>query len=95
MSTKHPTQRKRTDPRANYLHAGVDTDGSHHVYRTIDETIHVITPAGDREHVEQLDGRSVHEWMAFVADVRGWTEQYLVDSFGDALEQATDTDGGA
>lgn len=92
MSTKHPTQRKRTDPRANYIHAGVDTDGSHHVYRTVDETIIVVDTDGRREHVEQLDGRSVHEWMAFVAQKRGWTTQYLVDSFGDFLAESTDGD---
>lgn len=98
MSTQTPTRHDSTasdrgsDPRANYILAGIDENGSHHVYRTIDETVHVVTPEGDREHVQDLGGRSIHEWLTFVADVRSWTDQYLVDSFADFLAAATDGD---
>jgi hypothetical protein len=34
--------RKRTDPRPAYIELGDDTDGASHVYRTTDETIHVV-----------------------------------------------------
>ena len=95
MSTQRPQRHdsiasdRGTDPRPNYIDTGTDTDGADHIYRTIDETVHVITPSGDREHVEALDGRSIHEWMTFVATKRGWSRQLLVESFGEFLDQAT------
>lgn len=97
MSTQRPQRHdstasnRGTDPRPNYSYTGTDTDGADHIYRTIDETVHVITPNGDREHVEQLNGRSIHEWMAFVDDKRGWSDQYLAESFGKTLNHAVNS----
>lgn len=97
MSTKDAGSRKtdpttdRTDPRPNYIHLGVDTDHSSHVYRTTDETVHVVDAHGAREHRESLGSRSVHDWMDYVATKRGWTTQYMVDSFGDFLAASLDT----
>lgn len=96
MSTKPPHRQdsigtsRGNDPRPNYIFLGTDTNGSDHVYRTVDETVVVITSDGDREHVHELDGRSAHEWVAHVGDVRGWDTQYLVESFADFLDSAGD-----
>jgi hypothetical protein len=99
MSTQRPQRHdsiasdRGTDPRPNYIHTGTDEDGADHIYCTIDERVIVVDAQGDREHVEHLNGRSIHEWMTFVATKRGWSSQYLVESFGDFLENTVDNGG--
>ena len=88
MSTKHPTQRKRSDPRPNYSLLGIDNEGAHHIHDTKTQAIHVITPEGDRELVQDLDGHLVSDWMHFVEGKRGWSTRYLFDSAGDAFADA-------
>lgn len=89
-SCKTDPTTNRTDPRPNYIRLGVDTDSASHVYRTTDETIHVVRDAA-RERVQNLDGRSVHEWMDYVATERGWTTQYMFDSPSGAIAAGLDT----
>jgi hypothetical protein len=88
--TDPTTANRRTDPRPTYIRLGVDTEHASHVYRTTDETIHVVDADGNREHVEALDGRSVHEWMDYVRTERGWTTQYMFDSPGNAIAATLD-----
>lgn len=90
MSTKHPTQRKRSDPRPNYSLLGIDEEGAHHIHDTRTNAVHVITQDGDRELVQDLDGHRVSEWMTYVAGRRGWSTRYLFDSAGDAFADALD-----
>lgn len=78
MKTEHPWSDNRTGYRPTYIALGTDADGRSHVYRTTDETVHVVGDTA-RVHVEALDGRSVDEWMQFVAARVGWThKQYGV-----------------
>ncbi len=85
-TTTHETvsEAPTADPRPTYLPIGTDGEGAHHVYRTIDESVHVIND-GKRIHREDLGERSVNEWLAYVADVRGWTEQHLYVTPGEAI----------
>ena len=95
MSQSHSTGQKtsgtnRNGVRPKYINLGTDGDGATHTYRTTDETVHAVAADGTREHVEQLAGASVDDWMAFVADKRGWADrQYgvgLVEILADAME---------
>jgi len=92
MSTKRTNAEKRTgstDPRPTTVELGEDQRGADHIYRPRDELIHVIAADGTREHVEDMRGRSVDDWMAYVADRRGWeVKQYgaPVESLITALE---------
>lgn len=65
------TPEKCTDVRPTYIVLVTDADGADHIYRTDDETVHVVTDAG-RDRVEQLGARSVDEWITFVDERRGW-----------------------
>ena len=71
MSTKHSPRHQSTDPRDSYIMVGVDQEGAHHIYRTRDETVHVIKN-GQRTYRQELDGRSVNAWITFVSERRGW-----------------------
>jgi hypothetical protein len=58
--------------REPYLLLGVDALGNHHVFRTTDDTIHVVGD-GRRHHVEDLRRPwDADEWMHYVADKYGW-----------------------
>jgi hypothetical protein len=54
---------------------GEDERGALHIYRPHDELVHVVTADGKREHVEDVAGRPVEDWMAFVEDRRGWEDK--------------------
>lgn len=73
---------KRTDPRPAYIKLGDDTDGASHVYRTTDETIHVVQN-GQRIQKFVLNGRSVDGYVKFVRDEvdgREWeNRRYIAD----------------
>jgi len=79
------------DVRPAYIRLGTDATGASHVYRTTDETVHVVID-GEREHVADVADRPVDDWMAFIRDRRGWaTERYgvgLVDMLARAEGQA-------
>ena len=76
MSTNTRSTQERTAVRPRYVSLGVDADGSHHVYRTVDESIHVVHCERGREHVEHIARRPVDEWMVFVDERRGWDERH-------------------
>jgi len=69
-----PWSDSRTGYRPTYILLGRDAADRSHVYRTGDETVHVITDT-ERVHVERLDGRSVDEWMHYVDARVGWCRQ--------------------
>ncbi|WP_092935256.1 hypothetical protein [Natrinema hispanicum] len=68
--------RKRSAVRPNYIVLGEDTDDLSYIYRTFDETIHIV---------QQFDlrGRSVDGYVKFVRDEvddRDWAEwHYYTD----------------
>lgn len=82
MKESDANARKRTDPRPTYIQLGQDTDGASHVYRTTDETIHVVQ---DCERVKKfvLDSRTVDDYVKFVRDEvdgREWeNRRYIAD----------------
>ena len=78
---------RSTDPRPDYVILGTDGAGAHHVYRTRDETVHVVRD-DTREHVEQLGDRPVEEWMAFVGDRRDWAETLFGLGIAGLVERA-------
>lgn len=88
-----PHAKKRTDPRPDYLELGDDTDGASHVYRTTDETIHVVHD-GDRVQRFDLNETSVDTYVKFVRDEvegREWaTRKYLADD-EDPMADLVDT----
>lgn len=90
-TTEKASDTNRNGARPAYIPLGTDDEGAHHVYRTTDETIHVVQ-GGDRTHVEDLNaaGHDVDDWMDFVTARRGWTDrQYgvnLVDMLTDSVE---------
>jgi hypothetical protein len=74
--TATPQERTATETIPSYVPLGTDTTGADHVHRTDDDTIHVITPGGDRE-TYAIDATPLpdwHAWLAHVADTRGWCE---------------------
>ncbi|WP_126664360.1 hypothetical protein [Haloterrigena salifodinae] len=83
--------RSRTDPRPDYILVGIDTEDAHHVYRTTDETVHVVhnTDRTYRYNLEAVD-QGINDWIEYVNAERGFTSQHLysslTNSFVDALE---------
>ena len=73
-----------TDPRPAYIDIGTDTEGAHHVYHTRRERVIVIQDS-ERERVQDLGRRDVHDWMDHVTDVRGWSSRSMYRSFGESL----------
>lgn len=81
------TPEKSTAVRPTYVPLGTDSEGRHHVYRTDDETVHVVDPDGGRTRRESLGTRPVDDWMDFVAYRRGWARrQYGRDRIADISE---------
>jgi hypothetical protein len=82
MKESNADPRKRTDPRPNYIPLGEDTDGASHVYRTTDETIHVVQD-GERVQRFSLGTRTVDDYVKFVRDEvegREWeNRRYIAD----------------
>lgn len=67
---------RRTGYRPTYFLLGIDTEGSHHVCDLKTESVHVITPAGDREHRQQLHGHPIEAYMDVIDGGRGWADVY-------------------
>ena len=82
MKESDANARKRTDPRPAYIELGDDTDGASHVYRTTDETIHVVQD-GERVQRFSLGTRTVDDYVKFVRDDvegREWeNRRYIAD----------------
>lgn len=89
--TTQPWSDNRTGYRPTYIQLGTDAADRSHVYRTRDETIHVVADT-ERVHVERLDGRSVDEWMAFVDTRVGWTRAVYGVGIATMTERALELD---
>lgn len=81
--------RRGTDRRPAYILIGIDTAGAHHVYRTTDESVHVLE-GGERTHRFDLESHEnplegVNDWIAHVEAARGFETQHLYKSFVDGL----------
>ncbi|WP_306055611.1 hypothetical protein [Natronococcus wangiae] len=81
--------RGRTDPRPDYILVGVDTDGAHHVYRTIDESVHVID-SHERTYRYDLEAleKTINDWIAYITTRRGFATQHLYTTLADSLTDA-------
>lgn len=81
--------RSRSDPRPNYILIGIDAESAHHVYRTIDETVHVIhnTERTYRYDLEALE-QTINDWIDYVATRRGFATQHLYTTLADSLTDA-------
>jgi hypothetical protein len=81
MSTFETPTQNRTGPRPRYVPIGTDTQGDHHCYRTVDETILVVSDERVTERFE-LANKSVDTYVRFVRDDVGgreWAERrYLL-----------------
>ena len=77
--------RSRTD-RPNYILVGIDTEGAHHVYRTTDETVHVIHDT-DRTCRYNLGthNQRIYDWIEYVKAERGFATQHLFSSLSSAF----------
>jgi hypothetical protein len=80
------------NPRPRYIALGTDAEGAYHVYRTSDESIHVITD-GTRTRRFDIDDEPdlahVDHYVAHVDAARGWRDcQYGRDAFLDRLAEA-------
>ena len=82
MIAKTSNGNQSTDPRDAYIMIGVDEEGAHHIYRTRDETVHVIRD-GKRTYRQELHGRSVNQWINYVRGKRGWKYRDLFVDLGD------------
>lgn len=75
--------------RDKYIPIGTDNRGWVHTYDTRTESIHIVSPTGDRERKELGSTQSVDDWVNAVDKEWGWEErQYgggLVDMLVDYL----------
>ncbi|WP_408960158.1 hypothetical protein [Natrinema sp. 74] len=80
------------DPRDDYIPIGIDKEGAHHVYRTIDESVHVIED-GERPvryDLEDLD-KTIDDWIDYVDAHRdGFEIQHLYRTLSGSLESAVE-----
>jgi len=79
MSTTNSNAEKPTDSkvRDKTIPLGIDNSGSHHIYRSPTDTIHVIDPsAGERVQVVDADDRLLEGWMDSIGETLGWEEPW-------------------
>ncbi|MFC6764358.1 hypothetical protein [Natrinema soli] len=90
-TTETVSARSRTNHRPDYILVGIDTEDAHHVYRTTDETVHVIHNS-DRTYRYNLNtcDQRINDWIEYVKAERGFTTQHpyssLTTAFLDAFE---------
>lgn len=59
-------------PLYGYIILGQDTIGNVHIYRAKDETVLILDSGGRPVARQDLAGRPLHHYEAFVEDRRGW-----------------------
>jgi len=75
----------KTNPRPSRIKIGTDGEGAEHFYMTATETV-VVVQDGERTIRQSLDeDNPIEKWVTFVGDRRGWEDQRLYESFGDAM----------
>jgi hypothetical protein len=87
MRTNATQSRKVVGGRPAYILVGTDADGAQHVYRTTDETVHVIDDCG-REEVQSVAAHGIEAWLAFVGDRRGWDHCRFTDGLAAMMTRA-------
>ncbi|AGB17397.1 hypothetical protein Halru_2826 [Halovivax ruber XH-70] len=92
MSVQNTSSQERaepsSDPRADYIHVGIDSEGAFHCYRTTDETVHVIEDGEVTYRYDLTSDRSINTWLDYVAHKRGWADQRLFKNpFGSLTER--------
>ncbi|WP_222913543.1 hypothetical protein [Natrinema sp. SYSU A 869] len=81
-----------TGPREDYIPIGTDTEGAHHVYRTTDESVHVIGD-GERTVRYDLEGlhKSIDDWIDYIDARRdGFETQHLYKTLSGSLENTVE-----
>jgi len=77
---------KRTANLTNRIFIGRDGTGAEHHYLTDKAAVVVVSPDGTRAHRQPLDeDNPIEQWVTFVGDKRGWQDQRLYQSFGEAV----------
>jgi hypothetical protein len=77
-----------------YVPLGRDERGAEHVWGATQRAVFVVSPDGgrerhpDRDDQEYLAGGDIAEWMAHVADTRGWDERWYGVSLGERLAES-------
>jgi hypothetical protein len=89
MATNARSSEKRTatttDPRPSRIKIGTDGEGAEHFYMPHVEAV-VVIEDGERAHRANLDeDNPIEQWVTFVGDRRGWRNQRLYETFGDAM----------
>lgn len=93
MKPEMPNRKKRTGVRPTYIELGEDTKGAWHLFRTVDETIHVVQD-GARIQRFDLDGTSADEYVQFVrddVDDRDWATRKFLAADEDPFTDIADT----
>lgn len=88
MSVKQRTDHGGYDPHSNgYVLLGIDEDGSSHVYRMDDKSVHVVGDDGreHREDLAQYATKNVDTWMAFIDVQRGWSKRWYHATLGESM----------
>jgi hypothetical protein len=89
MATTQANAERSTGPRPTYFQLGIDERDARHVADTRTETVHVIHDDGSRERY-LLDGGSIDDYMATVADAHGWARRDYGADLVDMLVGAID-----
>lgn len=83
--TQERTARTST-VRPDRIFIGRDKTGAEHHYLTTKEAVVVVSADGMRMRRQPLDeANPIEKWVTFVGDRRGWADQRLYQSFGDAM----------
>lgn len=88
--TDEAQSNERPTYRPTYFLLGEDTEGSHHVADLLTDSVHVVTPAGGREHRQPLNGHPLEAYMGVIADGRGWDRELYGLGIGGMVSRAVD-----
>ena len=70
---------------AGTIRLGVDGEGGTHYVSRIEDIVFVVTPEQTIELQESIEGRTLDDWIDYVAVERGWDTLQYADSLGEAL----------
>jgi len=92
MSAYNPLAEKAADSTdiettfsAGTIRLGTDNEGAIHYVSRIEDAVFVVTPGETIERRQDLDGRSLEEWIDYVKTQRGWEMLNYAESLGEAL----------
>lgn len=77
--------------RPDRIYIGKDSDGDEHHYLTTEEAVVVVSEDGTRLWRQPLSAENpIEAWVVHIGDRRGWVDQRLYQSFGDAMADAVE-----